>query len=165
MHAVELNSLNLLLVGKSCFSGHVKTLLHLTQLALLATFPKLGSCKYLHFTSHLPVEMRCMHEMKNLHVARQLVRPDQGKYLVFKQTWSTSKTKKPGFDDQVLSRDINISVKQFLESCEAASIQVYRLKLLLWLPKKKKKKAQTLILQIKQAISILLLKKPFVLAL
>lgn len=76
MRAVELNSLNLLLVGKSCFSGHVKTLLHLTQLALLATFPKLGSCKYLHFTSHLPIEMRCMHETKNLHVARQLVRPD-----------------------------------------------------------------------------------------
>lgn len=76
MCAVELNSLNLLLVGKSCFSGHVKTLLRLTQLALLATFPKLGSCKYLHFPSHLPMEMRCMHEMKDLHVARQLVRPD-----------------------------------------------------------------------------------------
>lgn len=33
-----------------------------------------------------------------------------------------------GFDDQVLSRALNTSVKQFLKSYEAASIQVYRLK-------------------------------------
>ena len=33
-----------------------------------------------------------------------------------------------GFDDQVLNRDLNISMKQFLKSCEAASIQVYRLR-------------------------------------
>ena len=68
-----------------------------------------------------------------------------------------------GTDDQVLSRDLNISVKSFLKS-EAAIIQVYRLKLAS-LASLKNKKSQTFILQIKQAISILLLKKLFVLAL
>lgn len=63
------------------------------------------------------------------------------------------------FDDQVLSRDLNICVKQFLKSCEAASIQVYRIKPAALASLKKKKKGQTLILQIKQAIFILLLKK------
>lgn len=87
MCAVELNSLNLLLVGKSCFSGHVKTLLHLTHLALLATFPKLGSCKYLQFPSHLPTEMRHMHEMKDLRVARQLVRPDAHTPKRYEHIW------------------------------------------------------------------------------
>lgn len=60
------------------------------------------------------------------------------------------------FDDQVLSRDLNICVKQFLKSCEAASIQVYRIKPAALASLKKKKKGQTLILQIKQAIFILL---------
>lgn len=46
------------------------------------------------------------------------------------------------FDDQVLSRDLNICVKQFLKSCEAASIQVYRIKPAALASLKKKKKAK-----------------------
>lgn len=85
--AVELNPFNLLSAGKSCFRGHVKTLPHLTQLALLATFSRLGSCKHLDFASHLPVEMRCTHEMKDARVARQLVRPDARMPQRYEHIW------------------------------------------------------------------------------
>lgn len=134
MCAVELNSLISLLVGKPCFSGHGKTFLHLTQLAPLATFPKLGSRKYLHFPSHLPMQMRCMQKQKTCMwpgswLDQMLTHlRDMSISGIYTEVKHTKNKHMAGFDDQVLSKALNTSVKQFLKSYEAASIQVYRLK-------------------------------------
>lgn len=70
------------------------------------------------------------------------------------------------FDDQVLSRDLNICVKQFLKSCEAASIQVYRIKPAALASLKKKKKRPNINFTNKASYFYpAIKKKPFVLAL